>query len=160
MIAAFEHSGPARKLAHQLKYRGLTSYADLVAATVAPAVPGLPLVAVPRARSRWLKYGIDPAAEITRRLSVRLGVPIVDALAAPLHSARRAGGNHGRSVSPYRLRESVLESVVLVDDVITTGATLAAAIDAIGCDRVAAVVAANAVPAGPRPATAPRPRAP
>jgi pyrimidine operon attenuation protein/uracil phosphoribosyltransferase len=37
--------------------------------------------------------------------------------------------------------------VVLIDDVITTGATFEAAIDSIGPDRVRAVAAANAVSA-------------
>jgi predicted amidophosphoribosyltransferase len=36
--------------------------------------------------------------------------------------------------------------MVVVDDVVTTGATVAAAVDAIGLDLVRAIAAANVVP--------------
>lgn len=147
VIAAFEHTGPARKLAHHLKYRGLGWYAGLVAEILALRLPASPLVPIPRARSRHLRYGVDPALVLAKRLSDRTGLPVIRAFAAPVHAARRAGGDHTRDVGRYGLRNSVLESVVLIDDVVTTGATFEAAIHSIGPDRVRAVAAANAVPA-------------
>ncbi|MBW3666959.1 MAG: hypothetical protein KY394_05120, partial [Actinobacteria bacterium] len=48
LVSAFEHTGAARELIHHLKYRGITGYADLVAALLAPRIPRLPLVPVPR----------------------------------------------------------------------------------------------------------------
>lgn len=157
MIAAFEHSGPARVLAHHLKYRGLDGYARLVAATLAPRMPPGPLVPVARAWSRRLRYGTDPALLIASHLSQETGSPLYRLLKAPWHSRRRAGGDHRAEVPLPRLRKRTLENVVLIDDVMTTGATLEAAVSAIGVNQVRAVVVANAVPDR---AASSRPRSP
>lgn len=146
LIAAFEHERVARTLVHHLKYRGVTAYARLVADVLATRVPPLPLVPIPRALSRRLKYGVDPAREIAGALSRRMGVPVVDALVPHLHAPRRAGRDHSRSVQPFRSRSVLRSQVVIVDDVVTTGATITAAVDAIGAEHVRVVVAANAVP--------------
>lgn len=146
MIAAFEHSGPARVLAHHLKYRGLVDYARLVAVALAPEIPQGPLVPVARSMSRRLRYGTDPALLIATFLSRETGSPVYRLLRAPLHTSRRAGGDHDRRVAAPGLRKRTLESVVLVDDVMTTGATLEAAVFAIGVEQVRAAVVANAVP--------------
>lgn len=147
VIAAFEHTGPARRLSHHLKYRGVVSYAELVAAVLAEKVPRAPLVPVPRARSRWAKYGIDPAEILARSLAKRIDVPVYRLLKAPIHAPRRAGGDHDRPVPLPGLRKRTLEKVLVVDDVLTTGATLEAAVSVLGASHVRAAVVANAVPA-------------
>lgn len=147
MIAAFAHIGPARRLAHNLKYKGLTGYADLVAAVLAPRLAHAPLVPVPRVPTRRLKYGVDPALELAMSLSRLTGAPVVRALSPPLHAPRRAGGDHRRRVARPRLRDTTLEKLVLVDDVVTTGATLEAVVSVLGHERVLVAAAANAVPA-------------
>jgi predicted amidophosphoribosyltransferase len=146
LVAAFEHQGAARELMHHLKYRGVLDFADLVAERIAPRVPRLPLVPVPRALSRRLKYGVDPARLLAQRLGSRLGVPVIDILTPHLHTPRRAGRNHSRPVVPFTLRRAVGGEVMLVDDVVTTGSTVAAAVSAIGRQHLRLVVAANAVP--------------
>jgi predicted amidophosphoribosyltransferase len=143
--AAFEHDGPAKTLVHHLKYRGVTTYADVVADILAERIPRIPLVPVPRALSRRLKYGIDPARVITAALGERLQLPVFDVLVAPLHAPRRAGRDHSRSVRGFPMRSPLRFPVVIVDDVVTTGSTVSAAIDAIGLDLVGAVAAANVV---------------
>ena len=87
LVAAFEHEGVARELVHGLKYRGMTSFADLVVETVSSRVPHFPVVPVPRTWSRQLRYGIDPAREIGMRLARAMGVPLVDLLGASSCSA-------------------------------------------------------------------------
>jgi len=146
LVAAFQHSGPAITLVHHFKYRGLVGYADLVALMLAERLPALPLVPVPRALTRRLRYGIDPARSIAQRLARRLGVPVLSLLGGPVHSQRRAGGDHTRPASGFRLREVSRGPVILVDDVVTTGATLLSAVAAIGERNVHTVAAANAVP--------------
>jgi len=142
-VAAFEHVGVARELVHGFKYRGLTAFADLVVEAIGPRVPRLPIVPVPRAWTRQISYGIDPARELGLRLARFLDVPLFDALVAPVHSRRRAGGDHSRPAPRFMSRSPVPGRFVLVDDVVTTGATVVAAIKSLGLDRLALVVAAN-----------------
>jgi len=146
IVAAFEHSGPARALVHHLKYRGLTGFVDAAAAIIAPRLPKVVLVPVPRAVSRHLHYGVDPARLLAKALARRLGTEVHAALAPPFHSPRRAGSDHRRPAHRFRLRRAVDGPVLLVDDVVTSGATLGSAAAAIGLDLVAGAAAANAVP--------------
>lgn len=130
---------------HLLKYQGLTRYADLAAAAIAPRLPRAVLVPVPRVLSRRVRYGVDPALQLARSLADLLDVEVSRVLAAPLHADRRAGGDHRRPAHVFRLRRPPPARVILVDDVVTTGATALSAIEALGPSRVVAVAAANTV---------------
>ena len=144
-MAAYEHIGTAKRLVHLLKYQGLTGYVDVVAAAVAPRLPRATLVPIPRVLSRRLKYGVDPAMCLARSLARHLDVEVLPALSAPIHARRRAGGDHRRPSHGFRQSLSLPDRVVLVDDVVTTGATMLAAIHVLGTSRVLAVTAANTV---------------
>ena len=132
-------------MVHNLKYRGVVYFAEMVADRLEGRLPRVPLVPVPRALTRRVKYGVDPARVIAGSLARRLDVPVVDALARPLHTLRRAGRDHSAPVAPFRLRSRLRFPVLVVDDVITTGATVKAAVDAIGVDWVCSITAANVV---------------
>ena len=120
------------------------SLQHLVARVVASRVPPVPLVPLPRVLSRRAKYGVDPAYEIAVRVGSIVGQPVLDLLSAPLHASRRAGGDHSRQVAGLAVKHEIPRQVVLVDDVVTTGATLVAAAALVGEDRVSVALAANA----------------
>lgn len=143
LITAHDHTGLAAVLIHDLKYRGAVGYAELVAARLAPRVPRAPVTAVLRSWSRYGRYGVDPAEEIAIRIAGHNQVPYVRLFARPWHTARRAGRNRSRPAPAAELRSLPGTGVVIVDDVVTTGATLTAAIRAIGRERVILAVAAN-----------------
>lgn len=131
---AFHHSATGRMLVHRLKYHGLSSAADTLSAAMAPLVPSEAevLVPVPRSPLRRVTYGVDPAKELARRMGRLVDLPVVGALAPPLWWRRHAGQTLAqRSAPSFSARRSVAGGVVLVDDVITSGATLRGAVAAL-----------------------------
>jgi predicted amidophosphoribosyltransferase len=146
------HEGVARDLVTALKFRRLTPVAGLIADRVQWLVPADLLsgaiVPVPAAPLRLRKRGFDPAAEIAAALAERLGAPIEDCL------SRRGGGRQvgkrraQRIGHPPRIevRAEVPRSALLIDDVLTTGATLSACARALrrgGAVRVVAITFAR-----------------
>jgi predicted amidophosphoribosyltransferase len=152
-VAAASYEGAARALAHALKYGRRLGLAALGAELMAAACPAADLrgviVPVPAAplRGRW--RGFDPAAELALALARLTGLPASDCL------RRRSGPRQVGRVRAERLadppsvalRRQAPRSVLLVDDVHTTGATLgacAAALRAGGSRRVIALCLARA----------------
>lgn len=126
--AAYAHEGVARRLVHQLKYRGVVAAGRVLAEAMAEHIPaGVTLVAVPRVAWRRIRYGVDPARELAKSLGHIAGLPVAEGLASPLWGRARAGGRHGFAPR-FRPRYVVPGGPVwLVDDVVTTGTTLTAA---------------------------------
>lgn len=135
--SGFLHQAVARHLVHVLKYRGIVAAAQVLAGAMYPLLePGAVLVPVPRVTWRRVRYGIDPALELAGALAAVTGTSTARLLAPPLWGRRRAGHDHG-SAPVFRLRSSLHGSVggsrlILVDDVVTTGATLRSAARALG----------------------------
>jgi len=144
VIAAGDYEGVARGLVAGLKFAGRLQLARPAAAAVAAAAPdleGAVLVPVPPAPRRARRRGFDAADEIAVQLAGLTGLGLRRCLAresGPRQVGRRRSDRIG---DPPRVRASrpVPPRVALVDDVVTTGATLAAcarALRAGGSKRV------------------------
>ena len=126
--------GPARALVHALKFHGRTAVAATMAAQIAANAPRglLPqpatLVPVPTHPRRARQRGFDQALLLARALAPRVGLPVVTALARRGGPTRQLGASRAqRAAGPdVAVRRPVPGAVVLVDDVHTTGASLAA----------------------------------
>jgi len=154
--APVAYSGAARDLVGALKFRGATGAADAMAAQIAANAPpgwfdGVTLVPVPLHPSRLRSRGYNQAAAIAEALGWRTDAEVLDCLvrggAAVTQVGRHRAERRARPVGAIRVHGSQLPSrVVLVDDVVTTGATLAAcraALVAAGSLDVAAVAFAR-----------------
>jgi predicted amidophosphoribosyltransferase len=142
------HESVARDLVTALKFRRVVPVAELVADRIQWLAPATLLsgtiVPVPTARIRAALRGFDPAAEIAAALAQRTQLPLQACL------TRRGGGRQVGKRRAQRIghppliqaRGQVPASVLLVDDVLTTGATLsscARALRSAGAIRIAAI---------------------
>lgn len=146
-------SGPARAALHRLKYDGelrlVEPLADLMAERWRRAGAGGEwLVPVPVHAQRRRERGFDQAELLARAVGKRLGLPVVNALLRAERTAaqhklgrRERATNVGHAFAITQSGRSSLGGrwVVVVDDIVTTGATLA------GCANVLYDAGAGAV---------------
>lgn len=153
-ISAARNEGVARELVAALKYRRLLRAVEPIAARMAAVAPSAwleaTLVPVPASPLRLRVRGFDPAAELALALGCSIGSEPAFCLARR-GSGRQVGrGRRERIGSPpdVRAKGLVPAAALLVDDVMTTGATLAAcgrALRAAGCLDVRALTFAREV---------------
>ena len=127
----FIHAGPVRSAVHALKYHGTDRVARVLAPRMAALLPedASALVPVPRSLFRRIRFGVDAGRVLAHEVARSAGLPVADVLRAPVHHRsqlrlRRSDGLR------FRLVEYPPRRAVLIDDVLTTGATLGAAAEA------------------------------
>jgi ComF family protein len=155
-IAATAYEGIPRQLVTALKFQSRLTAARPMAeaiANVASLDESATIVPVPAAPRRRRRRGFDPAEEIASALAEIAGLPL-------LHCLRRADGarqvgrpRRERVASPPRIwaAGTVPAKTLLVDDVVTTGATLTACVLALrsgGAIHVRAVAFARSMRSG------------
>jgi predicted amidophosphoribosyltransferase len=131
-LAATPYEGPSRDLVRALKFGARTALASVAARAIAAALgsprPDAKVVPVPPAPARERLRGFDPAEAIAAALASELELRFERCLTradGPRQVGRRRAA---RIADPprVRLRGRPPERAILVDDVVTTGATLSA----------------------------------
>jgi predicted amidophosphoribosyltransferase len=155
-IAASAYEGVPRQLVAALKFRGRLVVARPMAAAIANAArpdEATAIVPVPPAPGRRRHRGFDPAEEIAKALGDLTGGPLFRCLVRGDGPRQVGRPRRDRLASPPRVwpARASPPTVLLVDDVITTGATLTAcalALRGAGAIDVRAAAFARSIPTG------------
>ena len=137
ITAVFPYRYPADAMIQDVKYRGRLPWLRLLAGELAARIraQGLPLptclLPVPQHWGRrWIR-GFNQALEVARELGQRLGLPVNDhVLWRPRPAVPQAGlpasarARNVRRAFGVRAERYAGEAVAIVDDVVTTGATV------------------------------------
>jgi predicted amidophosphoribosyltransferase len=158
-VAPFAYAGVARELVARAKYRAVRAPIAWLAAAVAERVPSahaLDVVTwVPASRRRLQERGVDHGELLARGVARRLHVPARRLLRRAPGTPQTGAAHADRRTGPRleRTRAAVGLHILVVDDVATTGASLAVAaatLRAAGARSVAAATATRTPPPGHR----------
>jgi ComF family protein len=158
-----KYSGPLRQLIKQIKYRSNDSAARRLAAMLAGAVASQAVgqsidlvLPIPAHWRRRFSRGFDHSGRLAKALAGRLGVPLGNELSRVRHTPPQAHLSRTRRLENVRNAFKAISpktiagaTIVLVDDVCTTGATADEASRTLlnaGASRVIVAVIAKADP--------------
>ncbi|HEY8108875.1 MAG TPA: ComF family protein [Patescibacteria group bacterium] len=141
LLAAAAHRDPVTHLVKSLKYRHAKAVVPAITARLAPLAADVArerplLVPVPLHSRRLRERGHNQSALIAEAVSEATGLPLSDALARRRYTRTQTGlgraDRHRNVDGAFEWTGAALgaQPVLLVDDVYTTGATLAACAEA------------------------------
>jgi len=139
-LAAFAFEGPIRRALARLKYEGASRLAGPLAKAATPPLNVLleitgavPFVPVPVHRERLRERGYNQAELIARAMGATVGLPVIDRIervrpTTKQHRLDRAArlANLRAAFSVRVAPTSMPAAVIVVDDIVTTTATLEA----------------------------------
>ena len=157
VVAPLRYGPPLDHYVHALKYRSARLIGRALALLVAPELGGRcagidALVPVPLHRTRLRERGYNQAQEIARTLGAALRLPVIErgirrTAATPAQTGQSAAERRTGIAQAFRVERSLAGmNLAIVDDVVTTGATvnaLAAALNGAGAARCIAVAVAR-----------------
>ena len=152
----FPYEGPAGAMVRALKFGGRIAIADAMAAQIVAhasleQLPGT-VVPVPVHPAHRRRRGLDHTAALARAVARRAGIEVADCLVRTGDPQPQVGrGRRARMLGPagsiaVRPETTVPAEVLLVDDVVTTGATIEACTTALrvaGCRQITPIVYAR-----------------
>lgn len=143
---SYHKGGCTQRLMHQYKYRGRTEIADLLADLLAKAHPDWEggydyLLAVPMTRTRLSERGYNQALLLAKALASILGGrasdehiirPVEGVKQSALDKYERLGNATGTfALNAHTSHELIGARLLIVDDILTSGATAIAMLDAL-----------------------------
>ena len=153
-----EYEGPLRKLIHEFKYSGVTPLAGKLAPLLSGALPREQtfdvIVPMPLHWRKRLERGFNQSELLAKDLSRRTGIPVANSLRSRKSTAPQAGLTRAQRrtnvAGAFEANGSERINggyVLLIDDVLTTGATAAvcaAVLKRAGARRVTVLTLARA----------------
>jgi ComF family protein len=135
--SAFDYYGPASTLIREFKFNGRFAFAKDAAAFMMVQLSRLnwpmpdALIPVPQTLTSWLKRGYNQSSLIAQELSRMINVPVVDILKKSFTEFSQTGLDRQQrnrlSAEAFGLKRKSIppnQTLLLIDDVLTTGATL------------------------------------
>jgi len=133
----FVYDGAAREAVHALKYQGVSAVAEVMARAMAECLeewrpPATALVPAPLTGGRRRSRGYNQSEMLARELSRLSGLPVATGVllrrrgAPPQARAADEAARHANVADAFavRQRDALAGPLLLVDDVMTSGATL------------------------------------
>lgn len=158
-VSPWYYEGDVRQALLRYKFRGVTAYGRIFAGFMAKSIDEIHfscdiITWVPLSRRRLRARGYDQARILAEELAGKLGVPCVKLLekqvdTKPQSSLERAEQRRENARGAYRCPDRTAiagKSILLVDDIVTTGSTLsecARVLKEAGCREIIAATAAT-----------------